>query len=170
VAPTYGMTEACSQIATFGLPLPGVELRLSGAEREIWVRGPVIAPGALSEDGWLHTGDLGAFDERGRLTIVGRKSDTIVTGGENVAPAEVEAVLLEHPAVADVAVFARADPEWGEAVTAAVVVRAGATFDHGALKAHCAERLAPFKVPKTFELSDALPRTQSGKLLRRELS
>ncbi len=122
VAPTYGMTEACSQIATFGLPLHGVELSLSG-DGEILVQGAVVAPGAVSEDGWLHTGDLGAFDSHGRLTITGRRADTIVSGGENVAPAEVEAVLLEHPAVADAGVFGRPDPEWGEAVIAAVVVR-----------------------------------------------
>jgi o-succinylbenzoate---CoA ligase len=169
VAPTYGMTEACSQIATFGLPLPGVELRLSGSEREILVRGPVVAPGTRSADGWLHTGDLGAFDERGRLTITGRKADTIVTGGENVAPAEVEAVLLEHPSVADAGVFGRADPEWGEAVVAAVVACNGARLDPGELRAHCVARLAAFKVPKAFELADRLPRTESGKLLRREL-
>ena len=101
VAPTYGMTEACSQIATFGWPLTGVELRIT-ADGEVLVRGPIVSAGALSDDGWLHTGDLGRFDERGRLEIIGRKADTIVTGGENVAPIEVEAVLLEHPAVADV--------------------------------------------------------------------
>ena len=123
------MTEACSQIATFGLPLHGVELRLTQPEHEILVRGPIVAPGALGSDGWLHTGDLGRFDERGRLEIVGRKADTIVTGGENVAPAEVEAVLLEHPSVADAAVFARPDPEWGEAVIAAVVPRDGEPVD-----------------------------------------
>ena len=86
------------------------------------VRGPIVAPGAVSEDGWLHTGDLGSFDRRTGLRIVGRKSDTIVTGGENVAPAEIEGVLLEHPAVADAAVHARADPEWGEAIVATVVL------------------------------------------------
>jgi O-succinylbenzoic acid--CoA ligase len=168
VAPTYGMTEACSQIATFGLPLHGVELRLAD-DSEILVRGPIVAPGALADDGWLYTGDLGAFDERDRLVITGRKADTIVSGGENVAPGEVEAVLLEHPAVADAAVFARAHAQWGEVVVAAIVLRDGTPVDAGALKAHCAARLAPFKVPKSFEQRDALPRTVSGKLLRREL-
>jgi o-succinylbenzoate---CoA ligase len=169
VAPTYGMTEACSQIATFGLPLHGVELRLDAVREEILVRGAVVAPGAVSDDGWLHTGDLGAFDERGRLLITGRKADTIVSGGENVAPAEVESVLLEHPSVADAGVFARPDPEWGEAVIAAVVPRDGEPVDPAALKAHCAERLAPFKIPKAFEPRAELPRTASGKLLRRKL-
>ena len=166
VAPTYGMTEACSQIATFGLPLPGVELITR--EGEIWVRGPIVAPGAVDQEGWLHTGDLGRFDD-GRLVIVGRRSDTIVTGGENVAPAEVESVLLEHPGVADAGVFARSDPEWGEAVVARVVLRGGATVSEAALRDWCATRLARFKVPKQVEFAEELPRTVSGKLLRREL-
>jgi O-succinylbenzoic acid--CoA ligase len=168
VAPTYGMTETCSQIATHGWPLPGVELRIQG-DGEIVVRGAVVAPDSLADDGWLHTGDVGRLDERSRLQITGRKSDTIVTGGENVAPVEVEAALLEHPAVADAAVFGRADPEWGEALVAKVVLRDGLTAESWELRAHCARRLAPFKVPKAFELALELPRTESGKLLRREL-
>ncbi len=168
VAPTYGMTEACSQIATHGWPLPGVELTLA-ADGEILVRGATVSPGALTADGWLHTGDLGTLDERGRLSITGRKADTIVTGGENVAPTEVEEVLLEHPAVADAGVFARPDAEWGEAIVARVVLRPGAETDADALRAHCATRLARFKVPKVLEFTDELPRTASGKLLRRVL-
>jgi O-succinylbenzoic acid--CoA ligase len=168
VAPTYGMTEACSQIATFGWPLPGVEVRVAD-DGEVLVRGPIISVGALADDGWLHTGDLGRFDDRSRLEIIGRKADTIVTGGENVAPTEVEAALLEHPAVADAAVHPRADPEWGEAVVATVVLRDGATAAAEELRAHCAARLAAFKVPKAVEFADRLPRTASGKLLRRQL-
>jgi o-succinylbenzoate---CoA ligase len=168
VAPTYGMTEACSQIATFGWPLAGVDVRLADDD-EVLVRGPIVSAGAVSEDGWLHTGDLGRFDERDRLGIIGRKADTIVSGGENIAPAEVEAVLLEHPAVADAAVHPRADPEWGEAVLATVVLRDGRSVAAEELRAHCAERLAAFKVPKLFEFADGLPRTPSGKLLRRQL-
>jgi O-succinylbenzoic acid--CoA ligase len=168
VAPTYGMTEACSQIATFGWPLAGVDVRL-GDDSEVLVRGPIVSAGALSEDGWLHTGDLGRFDDRARLEIIGRKADTIVSGGENVAPAEVEAVLLEHPAVADAAVHPRADPEWGEAVVATVVLRDGLSVAAEELRAHCAGRLAAFKVPKVVEFADGLPRTPSGKLLRRQL-
>jgi o-succinylbenzoate---CoA ligase len=168
VAPTYGMTEACSQIATFGRPLPGVDIRLS--EGEILVRGPMVAAGALAEDGWLHTGDLGAFDEQGRIEITGRESETIVSGGENVSPAEVEAVLLEHPAVADAAVFGRPDPEWGEAVGAIVVRRDGVSVEPEELRAFCRERLAAFKVPKAVQFADRLPRTVSGKLRRRQLS
>jgi O-succinylbenzoic acid--CoA ligase len=166
VAPTYGMTEACSQIATFGLPLHGSELITS--EREIWVRGPMVSPGAVDRDGWLHTGDLGEFAD-GRLQIIGRKADTIVSGGENVAPAEVEAVLLEHPDVADAGVKGVADDEWGEVVVAYVVLGGSAVADAAALAAHVRARLAPFKVPKRWEFVSELPRTASGKLLRREL-
>ncbi len=168
VAPTYGMTEACSQIATGGWPLPGVEIRIA-ADAEVLVRGPTVGAGALASDGWLHTGDLGALDDRGRLSITGRKADTIVTGGENVAPAEVEAVLLEHPAVADAAAHGRADAEWGEAIVATVVLRNGAAVTGEDLRAHCASRLARFKVPKSIAFARALPRTASGKLLRRQL-
>ena len=99
--------------------------------------------------------------------MIGRKSDTIVTGGENVAPAEVEAALLAHPAVADAGVFGRPDPEWGEAVTASVVLREPA--DPQELREWVAARLARFKVPKSVEPAEALPRNASGKLLRREL-
>lgn len=170
VAPSYGMTEACSQIATDGVPLLGVEVRLDADTSEILVRGRNVSAGALHADGWLHTGDLGAYDDRGRLMVVGRRSDTIVTGGENVAPAEIEATLLEHPAVADAAVLGRADPEWGEAVVAQVVPAAGAALDGEELRRFCAQRLAPFKVPKRIEFVDSVPRGVTGKLLRRELA
>jgi o-succinylbenzoate---CoA ligase len=168
VSPSYGMTEACSQIATDGFPLLGTELRIA-PDGEILVRGRTVARGALGPDGWLHTGDLGAFDEAGRLVIAGRKADTIVSGGENVAPTEVESVLLQHPGVVDVAVFGRADSEWGEAVVAQVVLADGATLEADALRAHCAACLAPFKVPKRFEAVGRVPRGVTGKLLRREL-
>ena len=169
VSPTYGMTEACSQIATDGVPLLGVDLRVA-EDGEVLVRGRTVAPGALAADGWLHTGDLGAFDEAGRLAIAGRKADTIVTGGENVAPAEIEAVLLEHPAVADVAVLGRPDEEWGEAVVAQIVLSDGSSLNAGDLAAHCRAQLAAFKVPKRFETVSAVPRGVTGKLLRRELN
>jgi o-succinylbenzoate---CoA ligase len=173
VAQTYGLTETCSQVttsepgdpSTAGWPLPGVHVAIA-PDGEILVSGPTVAGG-----GTLRTGDLGRIDERGRLIVTGRKADTIVTGGENVAPAEVEAVLLAHPAVAEAAVFARPHPEWGEAVTARVLLRAGATTAPDELRAFCAERLAPYKVPKALELTtEPLPRTASGKLLRRELA
>lgn len=168
VAPTYGMTEACSQIATFGWPLPETELAVSPGG-EILVRGPTVSRATLSADGWLHTGDQGALDDRGRLTLTGRLSEIIVSGGENVAPLEVEEVLRTHPAVVDAAVFGRADPQWGEAVVAAVVARDGARLDVEELRTHCSRRLAGFKVPKTFELMSRLPRTASGKLARGKL-
>jgi O-succinylbenzoic acid--CoA ligase len=117
------------------------------------VRGPTVAPGALASDGWLHTGDLGGLDDRKRLLVTGRKVDTIVSGGENVAPAEVEAVLETHPQVLE-----------------AVVPRPGAVLDPEQLRAHCAAQLAPFKVPKRVIFSsEPLPRTSWGKLVRREL-
>jgi O-succinylbenzoic acid--CoA ligase len=146
---------------TSGKPLPGVCISIA-PDHEILVEGPTVAGGGI-----LRTGDLGRLDERGRLIVSGRKVDTIVSGGENVMPAEVEAALLEHPAVAEAGVFGRSDPEWGEAVTAAVVLRAPA--DAAELRAHCAARLAAFKVPKRIEIRDALPRNASGKLLRRAL-
>jgi O-succinylbenzoic acid--CoA ligase len=170
VAPTYGLTQACSAVTvgevgdadTSGRAIPGVAVSLA-PDGEILVDGPTVAGG-----GTLHTGDLGRLDDRGRLIVTGRKADTIVSGGENVAPDEVEAVLLEHPAVADAGVFARPHPEWGQAVTARVVLRSQAS--EGELRKWVGDRLARFKVPKTIEVADALPRTTSGKLLRRELS
>jgi O-succinylbenzoic acid--CoA ligase len=152
-----------------GPPLFCTRVRIA-ADGEIVLRGPTVAPGSLAEDGWLHTGDLGTLDAAGRLRISGRKADTIVSGGENVAPAEVEAVLEAHPAVLEAAVVGRPDEQWGEAVTAWVVARPDAELDLGEVRALCAERLAPYKVPKEYTLTDEpLPRTRSGKLLRREL-
>jgi o-succinylbenzoate---CoA ligase len=168
VAPSYGMTETCSQLATFGWPLPGGEVRLA-ADGEVLVGGPMVSAGALADDRLLHTGDLGRFDERGRLVITGRKADTIVTGGENVAPVEVEDVLLSHPAVDDAAVHGREDAEWGEAVIASIVLSDGLAVSGEELRVHCAARLAGFKVPKRFEFVEAIPRSPTGKLLRREL-
>jgi O-succinylbenzoic acid--CoA ligase len=170
VAYSYGMTEACSQIATNGWPLLGTELRISESG-EVHVRGRTVAAGALSADGWLHTGDLGAFDEVGRLVIRGRRADTIITGGENVSPDEVEAVILEHPGVSEVAVFGRPDPEWGEAIVARIVCAPGfAPPSREQIQGLCAARLAPFKVPKLVEIATELPRGSTGKLMRRQLA
>jgi O-succinylbenzoic acid--CoA ligase len=163
VAETYGMTEAASQIVTFGRPLPFATVELA-PDGEIVVGGPTVAGG-----GPLPTGDLGAFDEDGRLRVIGRKADTIVTGGENVAPQEVEAVLAAHPGIADAAVVGRPDPEWGEALVALIVPRDGGLPPDAELKAFCRARLAGFKVPKRFEAVSALPRNAAGKLSRREL-
>jgi O-succinylbenzoic acid--CoA ligase len=135
------------------------------ADGEIFISGPTV----VGEWDALRTGDLGRLDDEGRLTVIGRKSDTIVTGGENVAPAEVEAVLEEHPAVAEAAVFAREHPMWGESVTALVVADGERAPTASELREHCTARLAGYKVPKAFELVERLPRTPSGKLLRRDL-
>ena len=127
----------------------------------------MVAPGALGEDGWLHTRDRGELDGDGALRVHGRLDDTIVTGGENVAALEVEETLLAHPAVADAAVAGRPDPEWGEAVTAWVVLAAEAS--DAELIAHCRARLAPFKVPKAVHRVAELPRNAAGKVLRGRL-
>ena len=168
VVTTYGLTEACSQVTTGGPPLFCTRVRIA-ADGEILVAGPTVAPGAAGEDGWLRTGDLGELDAVGNLTVVGRAADTIVTGGENVAPAEVEAVLATHPAVADVAVHGAPDAEWGERVVATIVLSPDATATAQELTGYCRVRMAPYKVPKVFRFSLDLPRTQSGKLLRRDL-
>ena len=169
VAPSYGLTQACSAVTiaepgdgeSSGVPLPGLLVEIA-ADGAILVSGPTVAGG-----GTLRTGDLGRLDERGRLHVVGRKADMIVTGGENVAPVDVEAGLLGPPAVREAGVFGRPDPEWGEAVTARVVLADGAS--PGELSAWCAARLAPYKVPKAIEPAPALPRNAAGKLLRRAL-
>ena len=165
---TYGLTEACSQVTTGGPALFCTRVRI-GDGGEILVAGPTVAREALGADGWLHTGDLGALDADGSLTVTGRAADTIVSGGENVAPAEVEAVLISHPAVADAAVHGVADDEWGERVIATVVLRPGMTATAQELAGYCRVRMARYKVPKGFRFSPALPRTQSGKLVRRDL-
>jgi len=166
VRPSYGLTQACSAVAladvgdteTSGRPLPGLTITLE-EDGEIVVAGPSVVGGTHA------TGDLGSWLDD-RLVVHGRKVDTIVSGGENVMPQEVEAVLLSHPAVAEAAVFGRADPTWGEAVTAFVVLRDEAPD----LRDYARARLAGFKVPKSIESVDALPRNAGGKLLRRELS
>jgi acyl-CoA synthetase (AMP-forming)/AMP-acid ligase II len=121
-------------------------------------------------DGWYHTGDLGAFDEEGYLSIVGRARDLIRTGGETVAPVEIEAVLSSHPAIAEVAVVGLPDPRWGEVVTAVVVARPGrAAPDAETLRAFCDGRLASFKQPRRVAVVDALPRTPATGQVQRPL-
>jgi len=179
VVQTYGLTESCSQVTTLapadahrklgsaGRPLLSAHLRIQ--DGEILVQGPTVAPGCADADGWLHTGDLGRIDEEGFLYVEDRVDDMIVSGGENIAPAEVEHVLLRHPEVADAAVIGREDPEWQQAVTAVVVLEPDSQATPDDLRRHCAESLAGFKVPKRVELAAALPRTPSGKLMRRAL-
>ncbi len=189
VAPTYGLTEAASQVATArpgngraascGRPLPGVSVEIvnpdSAGRGEVVVRAPAVMAGYLDDedstraairDGWLYTGDIGHFDEDGYLYIDDRRSDLILTGGESVYPAEVEAALLAHPMVAEAGVYGRADPLWGHRVEAAVVLRDGARVAATELRQWCSARLARFKVPKTIRLVNTLPRTASGKLRR----
>jgi O-succinylbenzoic acid--CoA ligase len=173
------MTETASQVTTLapqdarrklgsaGRPLLTTHLRIF--DGEICVQGPVVAPGCADEDGWLHTEDLGRIDDEGFLYVEDRLGDVIVSGGENVLPAEVEEVLLRHPDVADAAAVGRSDPEWQEAVEAVVVLREGAATDEAALREYCAASLAGYKVPKRVEFVAELPRTASGKLLRRAL-
>jgi O-succinylbenzoic acid--CoA ligase len=184
VVQTYGLTEAASQVATLapedaqrkvgsaGKPLMGTELRIA-IDGEILVHGPTVSPGYLHQpprpDDWLHTGDLGYLDGDGYLYVLDRRDDLIVSGGENVYPAEVEAVLLAHPDVIEAGVRGLPHAEWGQIVGAAVVLRPGATPTAEALQAFVRQHLAGYKVPRRITFVDALPRNASGKLLRREL-
>ena len=192
---TYGLTEACSQVATerpgeadgrtAGPPLPGLEVRVlddagrvlpRGEEGILAVRGPTLMsgylddPGATAEalpDGWLRTGDIGRLDDAGRLAVLARRTDLILSGGENVYPAEVEAVLAAHPGVAEVAVVGRPDPRWGQVPVAVVVPRPAASVED--LRPWARARLAPFKVPAEVLPAAALPRTAAGKVDRSAL-
>jgi acyl-CoA synthetase (AMP-forming)/AMP-acid ligase II len=133
-------------------------------------RGDPHRTAAVLRDGWLRTGDLGRLGADGRLTVLGRADDLVISGGVNVHPDEVEAVLATHPGVAEVAVAGRPDPEWGQRVTAFVVPRDPAsppTLDE--LRAFTRDRLAAAKAPRELVMLGALPRTPSGKLLRRLL-
>jgi O-succinylbenzoic acid--CoA ligase len=197
IATTYGLTEACSQVATqtpqaterkpgsVGRAVPGTHIRVlteSGTEAavgeygEIVVSGPTVMQGyfdnpqATSDalrEGVLHTGDIGCFDEDGDLRIVQRRSDLIVTGGENVYPAEVEAALRAFPGVQDACVVGVPDSEWGQRVVAAVMPVSGAEIALEELLAFARGRLAGYKVPRVIRLLDALPLTASGKIERR---
>ncbi|MCB0217526.1 MAG: o-succinylbenzoate--CoA ligase [Caldilineae bacterium] len=199
VAVTYGLTEAASQVATrapgagegaAAPPLPFTELRILGPDGkeaapgqagEILVRGPTVMSGywrapeassAALADGWLHTGDLGWLDDRGHLCVEGRRDDLIVSGGENVYPAEVEAALLRHPQVADCCVLGEPDPDWGQRVVAVVVLRPD--FDpppspeavESVLTPFLRGQLAGYKLPRRYVLAPSLPRTAAGKLRR----
>jgi O-succinylbenzoic acid--CoA ligase len=158
IVPTYGMTETGSAVVVAGEPLPGVDLRVAD-DGEILVRGPMVAGG-----GWLATGDLGSLSG-GRLAVLGRKADTIITGGENVAPLRVEQALESHPGVVEAGVTGRPDAEWGEAVVAFVVGDA----DEDDVLAHARERLARHEVPKEVHRVAELPRNHAGKLVRSRL-
>jgi acyl-CoA synthetase (AMP-forming)/AMP-acid ligase II len=179
--------ERTGKLASCGRPFPGVELQIVDANgravpafevgeiimkcswimREYW--GNLEATKAVVRDGWLWSGDAGFLDADGYLFIQDRIKDMIKTGGENVYPAEVENALFGHPAVADVAVIGVPDARWGEAVKALIVVKPGAKFNVDDVLAHARAKIGAFKVPKSIDVVDALPRNASGKILRRIL-
>jgi O-succinylbenzoic acid--CoA ligase len=186
---TLAPDDALARLGSAGRPLYPNELRIAPVDRvdaaldadvegEIVVRGPVVMAGYANRadataraivDGWLHTGDIGRIDADGYLYVLDRRDDLIITGGENVYPAEVEAVLLGHPSVAEAGVVGAPDSEWGQRVVA--VVRLGSAAVPGdaaeTLRAHCRSRLGAYKVPReVLIVSDPLPRTASGKLQR----
>jgi O-succinylbenzoic acid--CoA ligase len=177
VLATYGATETCSQVATVapgearealgtvGRPLDGFEVRIGG-EGRIEVRGPAVATSALGEpdrdpQDWVRLGDVGGFDAGGRLRVLGRADRVIVTGGVNVHPEAVEAVLTRHPYVADVLVRGEPDPEWGSAVVADVVASPG--FDEDEAASWARERLSGPEVPKRWRRVEEIDRTDLGK-------
>ncbi len=127
------------------------------------------ANAALYTGEWLHTGDLGRLDADGYLYFVDRKKDLIKTGGENVYPQEVEAVLNQHPSVAEVTVIGLPDPTWGEAVTAVIVPKADGRVSLEDVKAFCQGKIAGYKIPKAIELVDKIPKNETGKVIKREL-
>ncbi|ANU11500.1 2-succinylbenzoate--CoA ligase [Planococcus antarcticus DSM 14505] len=192
VLQTYGMTETSSQTTTLqsadatrkigsaGKPLFLYQVIIDKAENpgdkgEILIQGPQVTPGYIGKfaernvqkDGWLHTGDIGYLDGEGFLFVVDRRSDLIVSGGENIYPAEIEKVLMTHPAVREVGVCGAASEEWGEVPVAFVVLSKETTVAE--LLVYCCEQLAAYKVPKRLSVVEALPRNASNKLLRREL-
>jgi fatty-acyl-CoA synthase len=183
----YGLTEAAPNVLCLapedarrkagyaGKPYPYVTCDLS-EEGELLVRGPNVFPGywrnaeatgSAFHDGWLLTGDIAERDDEGNYRILGRLKDMVVSGGENIYPAEIEAVLHEHPAVADAAVVGVPDERWGEVCVAFVVLDAPVSDED--LRRHCADRLARFKVPKAFHVVDELPRNSMGKIQKSEL-
>ena len=198
-ADAYGLTEtvsgdtfldrehSLSKIGSVGRPVPHVELRIvdddgvpvpPGSLGEIALRGPKVFAGYWRDDaataralrdGWFHTGDIGRLDEDGFLYVEDRLKDMVISGGENIATPEVERVLYEHPAVLEAAVVGMAHERWGEVPRAVVVLRPGAAADADELREFCLARLAKFKVPVVVDFSDGLPRTPSGKVLKREL-
>ncbi len=194
---TYGMTETSSQIVTLspedsirklgsaGKPLFPSQLKVLADDTreaaaceagEITVKGPNVTSGYLNrndasrkdiQDGWLHTGDIGYLDEEGFLFVLDRRSDLIISGGENIYPAEIEGVLTSHPAVMDAGVIGREDDKWGRVPAAFIVKKAPVTSDE--LLQFCKEKLAKYKIPKHFYFIDEIPRNASKKILRREL-
>jgi long-chain acyl-CoA synthetase len=184
---SYLAADTTHRPESIGRAVPGVELRLTNdagqaskpdEAGELWIKTPAVmdgyldAPdetGAVLVDGWFRTGDIARIDAEGYVTIVGRVRERIKRGGYSIFPAEVETVLLSHPAVAEAAVVAMPDPALGEEVAAFVALRAGAEADADTLIAWCRERLAAFKYPRRVTLVDALPRSATGKILKAKL-
>ncbi|SIQ94341.1 fatty-acyl-CoA synthase [Rhizobium sp. RU35A] len=177
-------TEIARRHGSVGFPAPLIEVRIcdeaghdceTGAVGELWIRGPSVSPGywqkpeqtaAAFVDGWFRTGDMVRCDEDGFHVIADRLKDMYISGGENVYPAEVEAAILSHPAVAEVAVIGVADARWGEVGVAFIVRRPDAVLDAETIKAHCGERLAAYKRPTHVIFMDAIPRNAGGKPLK----
>ena len=174
--------------ATNGSALPGVELRVvepsganadSGAPGEVLVRGRNVTPGywrdpeatatAIDADGWLHTGDLGTLDAHGNLKITDRIKDLFIVGGFNVSPAEVEQVMARHPAISEVSVVGVSDERLGDVPRAYVILKPGRDATESEIIEWCRERIANFKVPRAVVFADTLPRSATGKVLKREL-
>jgi O-succinylbenzoic acid--CoA ligase len=171
VVETYGMTETCGGAVYDGVPLPGVRVA-TGDDGTIALAGPMVMRGyrlrpeetaAVLHDGWFHTSDAGELDGSGRLRVLGRRDDLIITGGQKVLPAEVAALLMEHPSVADAAVAGRPDPEWGQAVAAVVVAVPGMVPTLAELRAFVVARLAAYKAPRYLVVVPELPRGPTGK-------
>jgi long-chain acyl-CoA synthetase len=176
-----------ARLGSVGRAQTGVEVAVLGADGlplaagevgEVCVRGDTVMRGYLNQveatsrtlaNGWLHTGDLGRLDPFGYLTLVDRSKDLIISGGSNIYPREVEEVLLQHPAVREVAVIGEPDADWGENVVAVVALKPGAGADAQALDAFCLQQIARFKRPKRYVFVDELPKNATGKVLKREL-
>jgi long-chain acyl-CoA synthetase len=176
-----------ARMVSVGLARTGIEVAVVDAQDrpvapgeigEVVVRGDTVMSGYwnLAEassvalrGGWLHTGDMGALDDGGFLTLLDRAKDLVISGGSNIYPREIEDVLLEHDAVAEVAVIGVPDPEWGESVMALIVRRDGASVEFAELEALCLQRIARFKRPKHWRFVDSLPKNGAGKVLKREL-
>jgi len=175
VVTTYGMSETAGGCVYDGLPLDGVDVRI-GADRRIQLRGPMLMAGYRGApeldartlvDGWLITADLGAIDRAGRLRVLGRSDDVVVTGGENVVASDVADVLSGHPDLADVAVTGVADPQWGQRLVAVVVVRDRQVVPSLAdLRRWCSEKVGAAARPRGVVVVDTIPRLASGKLDR----
>ncbi len=171
VVATYGMTETCGGAVYDGVPLPGVRVA-TAEDGTIALAGPMLMRGyrlrpeetaAALRDGWFLTSDVGELDASGRLRVLGRRDDLIISGGQKVLPVEVANLLMEHPAVADAAVAGRPDDEWGQAVAAVVVPAPGAAPTLAELRAFVAERLAPYKAPRYLVIVPEVPRGPTGK-------